>query len=142
MPTSPSPFPASRRRFLTKTGLSLFALPGLWLLRSMLRRQDALPELRESFEVVPAPSTPGVRFFDQAIVVSTDRGVSVFSSRCPHLGCQIARQEGDELVCPCHGSRFGLDGAVHHGPAIRGLRPLRFEQNPAAASLRIHLDEA
>jgi nitrite reductase/ring-hydroxylating ferredoxin subunit len=44
------------------------------------------------------------------------------SLRCTHLGC-LLRFNGAERSwdCPCHGSRFGLDGAVLEGPAVHPL---------------------
>ncbi len=43
------------------------------------------------------------------------------SAVCTHTGCIVNRVEGATLVCPCHGSRYGLDGAVEQGPAPRAL---------------------
>lgn len=43
------------------------------------------------------------------------------SAVCTHTGCIVNRVEGATLVCPCHGSRYGLDGAVQQGPAPRAL---------------------
>lgn len=38
--------------------------------------------------------------------------------RCPHLGCALKyNQEEHSWDCPCHGSRFGEDGALLDGPA-------------------------
>lgn len=46
----------------------------------------------------------------------------VFSSICPHLGCQVEWVgDKDHFFCPCHGSVFGKDGLVVSGPAPRGL---------------------
>jgi glycine/D-amino acid oxidase-like deaminating enzyme/nitrite reductase/ring-hydroxylating ferredoxin subunit len=44
------------------------------------------------------------------------------SLRCTHLGC-LLRFNGAERSwdCPCHGSRFGVDGDVLEGPAVRPL---------------------
>jgi glycine/D-amino acid oxidase-like deaminating enzyme/nitrite reductase/ring-hydroxylating ferredoxin subunit len=44
------------------------------------------------------------------------------SLRCTHLGC-LLRFNGAETSwdCPCHGSRFDVDGAVLEGPAIKPL---------------------
>lgn len=48
-------------------------------------------------------------------------GLYALSSVCTHLGCNI-RSTGEEFECPCHGSRFDLEGAVLQGPAISALR--------------------
>lgn len=44
------------------------------------------------------------------------------SLRCTHLGC-LLRFNGAERSwdCPCHGSRFDIDGAVLEGPAVHPL---------------------
>jgi Rieske Fe-S protein len=44
------------------------------------------------------------------------------SAECTHAGCIVNRVEGATLVCPCHGSRYGLDGSVEQGPAPRALK--------------------
>lgn len=40
-----------------------------------------------------------------------------FSSVCTHQGCAVNAISGGTINCPCHGSRFGLDGSVVTGPA-------------------------
>ncbi len=48
-----------------------------------------------------------------------------FSPKCPHLGCNVHwSSEEHAFLCPCHGSRFSLDGRVIAGPAPRGLDTL------------------
>ncbi len=44
---------------------------------------------------------------------------------CTHGACDVEPREQRELYCPCHGSRFGLDGAVLQGPATRPLRSFK-----------------
>lgn len=46
-----------------------------------------------------------------------------FSAVCPHAGCAVSKVDGAEIICPCHGSTFGLDGAVISGPAREPLTP-------------------
>jgi nucleotide-binding universal stress UspA family protein/nitrite reductase/ring-hydroxylating ferredoxin subunit len=59
-----------------------------------------------------------------AAFVDPDGDLHVFSARCTHLGCTVAWNPGDGVfACPCHGSRFGPDGAVVQGPAARPLTP-------------------
>jgi glycine/D-amino acid oxidase-like deaminating enzyme/nitrite reductase/ring-hydroxylating ferredoxin subunit len=44
------------------------------------------------------------------------------SLRCTHLGCLLRFNEAERSWdCPCHGSRFDVDGAVLEGPATRPL---------------------
>lgn len=47
-----------------------------------------------------------------------------FVARCTHAGCKLPSVSGNTINCPCHGSRFGLDGAVRRGPAMTPLTPV------------------
>jgi Rieske Fe-S protein len=46
------------------------------------------------------------------------------SLRCTHLGCLLRFNSAERSWdCPCHGSRFDVDGAVLEGPAVHPLEP-------------------
>ncbi len=47
-----------------------------------------------------------------------DGAVTLLSSTCTHLGCAVAWNAVERTWdCPCHGSRFDVDGSVLAGPA-------------------------
>ncbi|WP_367128091.1 FAD-dependent oxidoreductase [Saccharothrix sp. HUAS TT1] len=49
-------------------------------------------------------------------------GVHGVSLRCTHLGCLVRFNSAERSWdCPCHGSRFDVDGAVLEGPATKPL---------------------
>jgi len=50
--------------------------------------------------------------------------VHAVSLRCTHLGCLLRFNSAEvSWDCPCHGSRFGVDGRVLEGPAVDSLEP-------------------
>jgi glycine/D-amino acid oxidase-like deaminating enzyme/nitrite reductase/ring-hydroxylating ferredoxin subunit len=58
------------------------------------------------------------------VAVYTDPGgqVRAVSAICTHLGCTVGFNSADKSWdCPCHGSRFALDGSVIQGPATKDL---------------------
>jgi len=59
------------------------------------------------------------------VVVAQPRAgkVVAFSAVCTHMGCTVMPQ-GDQYVCPCHGSVYdAATGAVISGPAPSPLNP-------------------
>jgi cytochrome b6-f complex iron-sulfur subunit len=69
----------------------------------------------------------GARVFDidarKLIVVRISSTTFVtLSAVCTHEGCTVRYSTtADDLECPCHGARFGTDGAVKLGPATSPL---------------------
>lgn len=50
-----------------------------------------------------------------------EKGFHAISSICTHLGCVAERSADGKFLCPCHGSKFDVEGNVTGGPAPRGL---------------------
>ena len=73
------------------------------------------------------PVGGGAVFAAQRVVVTQPQaGMYVgLSAICTHQGCLVANVDGGTINCPCHGSRYHLDGSVARGPAPRALAPRR-----------------
>jgi Rieske Fe-S protein len=71
-------------------------------------------------------------------VVKNQGKVDVFAMNCSHLGCSVAlNQDAKSFDCPCHGSRFHLDGTVLHGPAAAPLSHLTWSQGSDASTIQV-----
>jgi glycine/D-amino acid oxidase-like deaminating enzyme/nitrite reductase/ring-hydroxylating ferredoxin subunit len=52
-----------------------------------------------------------------------DGKLHVVSAACPHLGCLVHWNNAEHSWdCPCHGSRFDIDGKFIEGPAFSDLK--------------------
>ncbi len=72
-----------------------------------------------------------INFFEDVICIKSGEDVTVFSSKCTHLGCQINKAQDGVLICPCHGSKFDLQGKALKGPANKKLIKLEFDEDKA-----------
>ena len=73
---------------------------------------------------------------DGTLITQPSAGVfKGFVARCTHAGCALSVKNGG-IECPCHGSKFALDGSVVHGPAIEPLaaRPVTVQGGQIVAS--------
>ena len=122
-----------RRLFL---GLSLLLGAGsLALLAHGLLRffsDSGAPEPPARFAVGQISELRGLKNpwkYHQGVWLLRDEGGwYALLNRCTHLGCQPTLDpQARLLLCPCHGSRFDLQGRVIKGPAPRPLaRPVLY----------------
>ncbi|MGW8377366.1 FAD-dependent oxidoreductase [Streptomyces sp. ODS28] len=111
--------------------------PAMLRFQSAVARRFVGDRLRSSYvdsvEEI-APGTGAIVRIDgrRCAVHRTPEGeVRALSPRCTHLGCLVRfNDEEGAWECPCHGSRFGIEGEVLQGPATRPLerRPEAEEQ--------------
>lgn len=53
---------------------------------------------------------------------ATDLKMQALYRKCVHLGCSVPHCDTSQLFeCPCHGSKYRLNGEYYGGPAPRGL---------------------
>jgi Rieske Fe-S protein len=71
-------------------------------------------------------------------VVKNQGKVEVLAINCSHLGCSVALNDSAKSFdCPCHGSRFHLDGSVLRGPAAYPLSHLTWKQGQDASTIEV-----
>lgn len=115
----------TRRKIIGYFGFALLLpLAGVWAsMVSREKRRNSMMETEMELGAVPMGYSEYEDFY-----IWRDAGqLSVYSLKCPHLGCKVRRQEGGIMVCPCHGSAFDAEsGQVSRGPAPESLKRLEF----------------
>ena len=67
------------------------------------------------------PVGSGVIVDEVVITQPTAGDFKGFSSKCTHKGCAVNKVADGTIDCPCHGSKYNLDGTVAKGPATKPL---------------------
>jgi cytochrome b6-f complex iron-sulfur subunit len=65
------------------------------------------------------------------VIRTTPEAFAALSAICTHEGCTVGFVKArNDVECPCHGSKFTLEGEVTEGPATMPLRSYdtRFDQ--------------
>jgi Rieske Fe-S protein len=81
----------------------------------------AAPAANAIAKTADVPVGSGV-IVDEIVVTQPSAGVfKGFSATCTHAGCTVNKVADGTIDCPCHGSKFNLDGSVANGPASSPL---------------------
>jgi Rieske Fe-S protein len=81
----------------------------------------AAPTANVIAKTADVPVGSGV-IVDKVVVTQPTAGVfKGFSATCTHAGCTVNKIADGTIDCPCHGSKYNLDGSVANGPAQKPL---------------------
>ncbi len=79
-------------------------------------------------KVAPPLNSGGYHTHHEFILFTGSDEPKALSRICTHLGCRVNyREELEVIECPCHQSRYTLDGVRTSGPAKRNLATLPVE---------------
>lgn len=123
----------NRKTFFKWASLALM-LPFFKVWQNTVSRNRSFASAIQSLEIDPDLPV-GIHFYNRVILVKDENEIKLFSSKCTHLGCKINRVEHGELVCPCHGSRYNLDGFPVKGPSVKQLTLIDFQTDLSNGNL-------
>lgn len=64
----------------------------------------------------------------QIFVYKKDDKIDIYDAHCTHMGCILNfDNQTKQFNCPCHKSRFDIDGTKLRGPAKRDLDKIVFK---------------
>ncbi|MDT5016294.1 MAG: hypothetical protein QOD39_2454 [Mycobacterium sp.] len=81
------------------------------------------PEAKAIAKTAEVPVGSGVIVGEIVVTQPSAGEFKGFSAICTHAGCTVNKVADGTIDCPCHGSKFNLDGSVAHGPATKPLEP-------------------
>jgi glycine/D-amino acid oxidase-like deaminating enzyme/nitrite reductase/ring-hydroxylating ferredoxin subunit len=100
-----------------------------------LLSDSLLPPEARSLDEIERGEGKTIRVDGERLAVYRDvHGVlHAVSPVCTHLGCHVRFNSAEATWdCPCHGSRFDVEGRVLDGPAVRTLRHRELDEGPPA----------
>jgi Rieske Fe-S protein len=133
-------FPVSRQKVLLGAGLGLLTAV-LAACSTYGKKPEAAGESTAATAAAPPPTSGGAAapaanaiaktadvpvgsgvIVGEVVVTQPSAGVfKGFSAKCTHAGCTVNKVADGTIDCPCHGSKYNLDGSVANGPATKPL---------------------
>ena len=120
----------TRKIFLEILGKGIFgALAGIFIypvIRYLIPPQKAVQDssvVEVSATEIAVGKSKVINYKETpTIVINTAGGLVAMTAVCTHLGCIVQWDDASqEVVCPCHGARYDLNGNVKAGPAPKPL---------------------
>jgi Rieske Fe-S protein len=115
----------NRRQVISAMGwLLLLPFAGIWW--SMIKRQQQHEETN-IIKISRLNIPEGISYHGVCVMSKKNDILTVYSTRCSHLGCRLKLKGNGILSCPCHGSEFDpATGQALKGPAGKHLQILDY----------------
>lgn len=119
------------RRDFVKKGITLLPFIGAGSLLYPLSKFAFFEEKNKISLVIALDElTQKITKRGTVFITKNNDEIKVFDAHCTHMGCVLNFSESENaFVCPCHSSKFSLDGTVLKGPAQKKLDTLSFTIN-------------
>jgi glycine/D-amino acid oxidase-like deaminating enzyme/nitrite reductase/ring-hydroxylating ferredoxin subunit len=115
----------SAKRFTPVKSVKGFAKKNVSVLTSLARDHLTRSSLKSLEDLEPGEGAL-IEVGSERLAVYRDenRSLRALSPVCPHMKCLVHWNAAEKTWdCPCHGSRFALDGSVIEGPSVAPLEP-------------------
>ncbi|MCT1524532.1 FAD-dependent oxidoreductase [Sphingobacterium hotanense] len=111
------------KRFKPTAGFTSFVKENATVLKDLIGDKISMDRI-SSLAEIEAGEAKVVRYEGSSYAVYAEQSgqLHILKSTCPHAKCEV-RWNNAELSwdCPCHGSRFNVNGKVLTGPSTKGL---------------------
>jgi glycine/D-amino acid oxidase-like deaminating enzyme/nitrite reductase/ring-hydroxylating ferredoxin subunit len=110
-------------RFTPAASASRFIKENITVAKNLVKDYLFYGEAEELKEIEPGEGKT-IKLNDERVAAyRDDQGkIRILSAICPHMGCIVHWNNVEKSWdCPCHGSRFSVEGEVLEGPAFTGL---------------------
>jgi glycine/D-amino acid oxidase-like deaminating enzyme/nitrite reductase/ring-hydroxylating ferredoxin subunit len=114
------------RRLAVQHGVSDLLKANARVVGNLVSRRFLSSELPDASNLAPGTGRIVSLEGQKTAAFRDEQGeIHAVSPVCTHLGCQVEFNNAERTWdCPCHGSRFDVDGRVIHGPATEDLSPV------------------
>ena len=136
----------SRREFLARgAGGAVLTFASLSAGGAVAACGDGITAPKSEHVAIVVGSFPGLATIGTLVKVGPSHAAKrtgattfdAYSMFCTHAGCATFLS-AQQFLCPCHGSKFGSDGAVLQGPASSSLPKLPTSYNATTDTLTIN----
>jgi Rieske Fe-S protein len=110
-------------------GFANFVKENADVVKEFIGKRLSKEKLDELTDIAPGEAKL-VKYEGKSLALYKDEegGLHAVSPVCPHAKCSVGWNSAEKSWdCPCHGSRFAVDGEVLTGPAREGLEVVEIE---------------